>query len=157
MTWTGFVLVVHVLAALWLAVSAFGGSVVRAAGRRAPDLAGKVAALRIGWRLVSIFGLPGSIVAGLTGLYLLDIGGWGFKAGWVHVSVTLWVLLVGLSLLYTAPRLRRTLAAAEASLSAGAPSEEFRRLASARLPRLLADLTALGVVIFVVLMVLKPF
>lgn len=157
MTWTGFVLVLHVLSAFWLAVSAFGGAVVRATGRRSPDLAGKVTSLRIGWRFASVFGLPGSIVAGLTGLYLLDLGGWGFKAGWIHVSVTLWILILALNLAYSFPRLKRTLAAAEASLAAGAPSDEFKRLASAKGPRMLADLTAVAVVVFVLLMVLKPF
>lgn len=157
MTWTGLILVLHVLSALWLAAAAFGGAVVRAAGRRAPDLAGKVTALRIGWRFASIFGLPGSIVAGLTGLYLLDLRGWGFKPGWVHVSVTLWIVILALNLTYSFPRLKRTVAAAEASLAAGAPSEEFKRLASAKGPRMLADLTAVAVVVFIVLMVLKPF
>ena len=157
MSWHGIVLVVHVLSALWLAVSAFGGAVVRAAGRRSPDLAGKVTSLRIGWRFASVFGIPGSILAGLTGLGMLHLGGWGFSAGWIHVSVTLWILLLGLNLGYSFPRLKRTLAAAEASLAAGAPSDEFKRLASAKGPRLLADLTAVAVVAFIFLMVLKPF
>jgi len=157
MDWSNFILVLHVLSAFWLAVSAFGGAVVRATGRRSPDLAGKVTALRIGWRLASVFGLPGSIVAGITGLYMLDLRGWGFGHGWIHVSVTLWVLILALNLAYSFPRLKRTLAAAEDSLAAGVPSDEFKRLASAKAPRMLADLTAVAVVVFIVLMVTKPF
>jgi uncharacterized membrane protein len=156
-SWIKAVLVLHVLSALWLAAGAFGGAVVRAVGRRATDLAGKVTALRIAWRLISIFGLPGSVVAGLTGLTLLGPLGYGLRPGWVRIAVTLWILVLALNLFYSFPRLRHTLAAAEASLAAGAPSDEFKRLASAKAPRMLADLTALAVVVFVVLMVLRPY
>jgi len=159
MTWPHALLLVHVLSALWLSAAAFGGTVVRAAGKRAPDLAGKVGALRIAHRLASVFGLPGSILAGLTGLLLLFYGPvpWGLKPGWVHASIGLWFVLLGLNLFYNFPRLARTLAAAEASLAAGAPSDELERLTASKAPAMIADLTALGVVIFVVLMVMKPF
>ncbi|HEX9799902.1 MAG TPA: DUF2269 family protein [Thermoanaerobaculia bacterium] len=159
MTWPHALLLVHVLSALWLSAAAFGGTVVRAAGKRAPDLAGKVGALRIAHRLASVFGLPGSILAGLTGLLLLFYGPvpWGLKPGWVHASIGLWFVLLGLNLFYNFPRLARTLAAAEASLAAGAPSDELERLTASKAPGIIADLTALGVVIFVVLMVMKPF
>ena len=159
MTWPHALLLVHVLSALWLSAAAFGGTVVRAAGKRAPDLAGTVHSLRIAHRLVSVFGLPGSIVAGVTGLLLLFYGPrpFGFEPGWVHASVGLWVVLLGLNLFYNFPRLAKTLAAAEASLEAGAPSDELKRLTASKAPGIIADLTALGVVIFVVLMVMKPF
>jgi len=159
LTWPHALLFVHVLSALWVATAAFGGAVVRAAGKRAPDLAGKVGALRIAWRLASVFGLPGSIVAGLTGIALLFWGPirFGFQPGWVHASVGLWLLLLGANVFYNFPRLGKTLAAAEASLAAGAPSDELKRLTSSKVPAMVADLTAVGVVIFVVLMVMKPF
>jgi uncharacterized membrane protein len=79
------------------------------------------------------------------------------RAGWIHASLTLWVLIISINLFYNFPRLRKTLAAAEASLAAGAPNDEFKRLTASKLPARLADLTALAVVIFVVLMVLRPF
>jgi uncharacterized membrane protein len=154
---TQFLVFVHVLAALWLAASAFGGAVVRAAGRRAPDLAGRVTALRIGWRLVTIFGLPGSILAGATGLWLVFRMPALLKMGWIHVSITLWVLILALNLFYSFPHLRRMLAAGEASLAAGAPTTELQRLAASKAPSLLADLNAVAVLIFVFLMSLKPF
>jgi uncharacterized membrane protein len=154
---TKWILFVHVLSAMWLATGAFGGAIARAQGRKALDLPGKVAALRMGVRMASVFGLPGSLAAGLTGLSLLDPMGFGFRPGWVHASVGIWLVILGLVLLYLRPRANRMLAAAEESLAAGAPNDELKRLASSKLARALADLPALGVVALVLLMVVKPF
>jgi hypothetical protein len=148
---------VHVLSALWLSASAFGGAVVRAAGKRADDLSTKTACLRIGWRLASVFGVPGSLVAGATGLTLVFVNRSWLEAGWVHAAIALWAALIASTLFYNVPRLRKTLAAAEASLAAGEPTEELKRLSASKMPARIADLTALGVVVFVVLMVLRPF
>lgn len=156
-TFPSILIFVHILSALWLAAGVFGGAVVRAAGRREPELAARVAALRIGWRLAAVFGIPGSLLAGGTGLWLLILMPSLFRAGWIHVSITLWVLLLGLNLLYVFPHLRRTLAAGEASLAAGGPTDELKRLAASAAPRLLADLNAVAILIFVFLMSLKPF
>jgi uncharacterized membrane protein len=153
----GWILLVHVLSAVWLASGAFAGALVRAQGKRTPDFAGKVAALKIGARLVSVFAIPGSLAAGLTGLSLLDPLGFGFRPHWVHLSLAIWLVLLGVGLLYTAPHLRRMVRAAEASLAAGAPSAEFLALASNKLPGILADVSALGIVVLIALMILKPF
>lgn len=152
--WINFL---HVLAALWLAAGAFAGAVVRAQTRRAPELAARVQGLRIGWRLVTVCAIPGSVVAGLLGVVLVFRLGYGFKPGWVHASVGLWLLLLGVGLFYSAPRLKRMLAAGEASLAAGAPTDELKRLAAAKLPGIVADLQALGLVLLVLLMAFKPF
>jgi uncharacterized membrane protein len=152
--WINFL---HVLAALWLAAGAFAGAVVRAQTRRAPELAARVQGLRIGWRLVTLCAIPGSVVAGLLGVVLVFRLGFGFKPGWVHASVGLWLLLLGVGLFYSAPRLKRMLAAGEASLAAGAPTDELKRLAADRLPGIVADLQALGLVLLVLLMAFKPF
>ena len=151
------ILMVHVLSAFWLAVAAFGGTVVRAAGRRAPDLAGRVAALRIGERMATVFGVPGGVFAGATGIWIVVRSPEWLKFGWVHVSLTLWGVIFGMNAFYLGPRLRKLLAAGETSLAAGAPTEEFQRLAASKLAARLADVNALAIVIFVVLMVLKPF
>ncbi|GMU66673.1 MAG: hypothetical protein AMXMBFR36_29470 [Acidobacteriota bacterium] len=156
-TLTQWILLLHVLAAVWLAAGAFAGAVVRAQGKRASDLAGKVFALRTGWRLSVLFGVPGSIVAGATGLWLLDPLGYGFKPGWVHASIGLWALLLGIHLAWGLPRLKRTVAAAEASLASGAPSVELQKLVSSKAPGIVADVSALGIVVLIALMVLKPF
>ncbi len=156
-TLTPWLLFLHVLAALWLAAGAFAGAVVRAQTKRAPDLASRVHGLRIAWRLVTVFSLPGAIGAGLLGFAILHPLGYGFRPGWVHASIGLWAVLLGVSLLYLTPWLRRTLAAAEASLAAGAPTDELKRLTAQKAPAILADLNALGIVLLTLLMVLKPF
>ncbi|HXO18374.1 MAG TPA: DUF2269 family protein [Thermoanaerobaculia bacterium] len=153
---TTWFLFLHVLAALWLAGGVFAGAVVRAQVRRAGDLAGKVFGLRLAWRLTAVYTLPGAIVAGLLGFYLVTARGYTFGTGWVQASAVLYVVMLAVSLLYLTPRLRRTLAAGEASLAAGSPSSEFQRLAAAKLPGILADVNALGIVILTLLMVVKP-
>lgn len=147
----------HILAALWLAGGAFAGAVVRAATRRATTLAEQVFALRLGWRLLTLFGIPGSVIAGAIGLHLVTARGFGWQAGWVHASVGLWALATAAMLLVTAPRLRRTLAAAERSLAQGKPDAEYAALTAARWPGHVADFSALAVVLLTLLMVLKPF
>lgn len=156
-TGTQWLLALHVVSAFWLGAGSFAGAVARAQGKRATDLAGKTFALRIGWRLASVFAIPGAIVSGLTGLVIATPLGYGFRAGWIHASLTLWGILILLNLFYLAPRLKRTLTAAEASLAAGAPTPELQRLTSAKHPAILADISALGVVLLILLMVLKPF
>src|SRR5262249_40741081 len=71
MSWTAanVGLFLHILASFWLAAGVFGGAVVRAQAKRASDLREKVAVLRVGGRLVRIFTIPGSLVAGLLGFW----------------------------------------------------------------------------------------
>ena len=102
------VLFLHVLAALWLAAGAFAARSCAPQTRRAPELAEQGPALRIGWRLVTVCAIPGSVVAGLTRRLLVMPARLGFKPGWVHASLGLWVLLLGVGLFYSAPRLKRT-------------------------------------------------
>jgi uncharacterized membrane protein len=152
-TWLFFL---HILAAFWLAAGAFAGAVVRAQTRRAADLAGKVFGLRLAWRLATVFIVPGAIVAGLLGFYLVTARGYNFSLGWVQLSSVLYLILLAITLFYLTPRLRKTLAAGEASLRGGAPTPEFQRLAGAKLPGILADVNALGTVILTFLMTVKP-
>lgn len=149
-------LLIHVLSAFWLAVAAFGSTVVRAAGRRAPDLASRVAVLRVGERLAKVFGLPGSLLAAGTGIWIIVRSPEWLKMGWVHAALTLWALLFAINAFYLVPHMRKLLAAGESSLAAGAPTAEFQRLAASKLAPRMADLNALAIVIFVALMVLKP-
>lgn len=152
-TW---LLLVHVLAALWLAAGAFAGAVVRAHTRRATELRDKVSGLRLAWRLTAIFGVPGAIVAGVLGFGLVTLRGHRFDMAWVEASIWVYLYLLATLLFYLAPRLRRTLRAAEESLAAGAPTADFARLAGAKLPGILADVNALGIVVLTALMVLRP-
>jgi len=150
-------LLAHVLAALWLAAGAFAGAVVRAQTRRAGSLAERVFGLRLAWRLLAGFTIPGAAVAGVLGVHLVQARGIGWQEGWVHASLGLWALALLLSVLVLAPRVKRTLGAAEASLEAGLPSEELKRLLAARWPGYVADFNALSVVVLTLLMVLQPF
>ncbi|MBZ0089337.1 MAG: DUF2269 family protein [Thermoanaerobaculia bacterium] len=156
-TLTPWLLFLHVLAALWLAGGAFAGAVVRAQTKRAKELPAKVLGLRIAWRLVTVCAIPGSLVAGVLGLAIVGPLGYGFEPGWVHASLGIWLLALGAGLFYSLPWLKKTLAAAEASLAAGAPSDELKRLTAMKAPGIVADLQALSLVLLTLLMVLKPF
>lgn len=156
-TAVSWMLFLHVLAALWLAGGIFASTVVRAQARRAASLAERVVILRLGARLATVFSLPGGIVSGLLGFGLLHPMGYGFRPGWVHASITLWLLMLLNGILYLRPNLLRLLAATEASVAAGAPSAELTRLAAAKGPRIAADLNALALVLLTLLMVVKPF
>ncbi len=150
-------LFLHILASFWLAAGAFGGTVARAQAKRAANLSERVAAMRVGARLAQVFTMPGAVVAGLLGFWLVSARGWGFQLGWVHASIGLYVVMLVLGFGYIGPRSRATLRAAEASLAAGAPTPEFQRLAAVKLPGILADVNALGIVLLTLLMTLKPF
>jgi uncharacterized membrane protein len=150
-----FFLFLHIVMAFWLVAGVFGGIVVRAQIRRTADLPGKVYGLRLASRLVRVYTLPGAILAGLLGFYLVTARGFGFTALWVQVSAVLYLLMLASTLFYLSPHLRRTLAAGEASLAAGAPSAELQRLAAAKLPGILADVNALGILLLTAMMVFK--
>jgi uncharacterized membrane protein len=152
-----WMLFMHVLAALWLAGGVFAGTVVRAQGRKATTLGERALALRIAWRLANVYSIPGAIVAGILGFGLLHPLGLGFRPGWVQASIAIWLLMLLNGLFYLRPALRRLLAATEASAAAGAPSAELVRLASAKGPRIAADLNALAIVLLTLMMILKPF
>jgi hypothetical protein len=145
----------HIVAAFWLAAGVFAGAVVRAQAKRTPELAGKIYGLRLAWRLTRVYTLPGAIVAGLLGFYLVTAKRFGFAALWVRISAVLYLLMLAVTLFYLVPRLRRTLAAGEASLVKGAPTPELLALTAAKLPGILADVNALGIVVLTFLMVFK--
>lgn len=147
----------HIIAAYWLVAGVFANTVVRAQVKRSSELRDKVVALRIGVRLAQIFIVPGAIVAGLLGFWLVTARGWGFHPGWVQASSALYLVMLAVGLGFVGPRMRAMLRAGEASLAAGAPNDEFRRLAAAKLPGILADVLALGIVVLTLLMSLKPF
>ena len=151
-----WILFLHIIAAFWLVAGSFGGTVVRAQIKRTPDLAGKVYGLRTAWRLSSVFVVPGALLAGLLGFNLVTARGWGFRPAWVQISIVLYLLMLATTLFYLVPRLRKTLRAGEESLRAGAPTPEFQQLAGAKLPGILADVNALGIVILTLLMTVKP-
>lgn len=156
-TLVNWLLTAHVLAALWLAAGVFAGAVVRAQGKKAKSLAERAMALRIAWRLSNVFGLPGGVVAGILGIGLLHPLGYGFRPGWVHASLAIWLLMLANGIFYIRPHLKKLLAATEASLAGGAPAPELEALASKRGPMIASDVNSLGIVLLTLLMMLKPF
>lgn len=146
----------HILAAFWLAAGSFAGAVVRAHTKRQTELRDKVNGLRLASRLVNVFAIPGSLVAGVLGFGLVTLAGHSFDDGWVQASIGIYLAMLVVSFAYLGPRLRRTLRAADESLAAGKPTPELQQLAAAKLPGILADVLALGIVVLTFLMVFRP-
>ena len=137
--WTWFL---HVFAAIWLTVGVFGSAVVLALLKRTSEPAGRSFGARTAWRLMTVYTLPGALLAGVLGLYQVMAGGFGFSRGWVHASLALWLVLLAILLFVQLPRLR------EAARTGG----EVPRLAA-----ILTHVNALLVVLMMFLMSFKPF
>jgi uncharacterized membrane protein len=146
----------HILIALWLVGGLFAGPMVRAQIRRTSDLAQQAFGLRLAWRLTAVFVLPGMFLAGLFGFYLVGALNYPFSMLWVHISAAIWLVLLLVTAFYLTPRARAAARAAEASLKAGSATPEMRKALANKLPGILWDVTALGVVVLTLLMVLKP-
>lgn len=127
----------HEIAALWLAAGVFGSVVLRAWLKRNE---GNAAGLAVLARLHTVFSVPGVILAGAIGFYLV-IARWGFKAGWIHASLALYLVLLVSILFIQLPALRR--------LRTGTPPN--------RLAAVLPHVDATLIVLLVVLMAVKPF
>lgn len=132
----------HILAAVWTAAGVFASAVLFALLKRTADPAGRAFGARLAWRLMVVYTLPGAVVSGLLGLYQLMAAGYGFRFGWVHASVTLWVVLLVILLAVQLPRLR-----AAARTGGDVP----------RVVAILTHVNALLIVVMTVLMGLKPF
>jgi uncharacterized membrane protein len=150
-------LFLHIVTSFWLVAGVFGATVVRAQAKRASDLRERVAVMKVGARLATIFTIPGGILAGLLGFWLVTARGWGFQPGWVKASAVIYLFMLATGLGYISPRMRALVRAGEASVAAGGPTPEYQRLAANKLPAILADVNALGIVVLTLLMTLKPF
>lgn len=147
----------HVLSALWFAAGVLTAPVVLARTRRAGSLAERVFGLRLAWRLVAGFSIPGAVVSGLLGVHLIETRGYSWQAGWVHVSLWIWGVVLLATALLLAPWLHGALREAEASLEAGLPSEKLKRQTAAGWPGWIAGFDALAAVVLTLLMMLRPF
>ncbi len=156
MTGSSWILFFHVLAALWLTAGVFGSTVIRAQTRKARDFKAKAFGVRLLGRSMKVFSIPGSIVSGLLGFYLVSARGFRFDELWVTLSSAIWFFMVMITLFYIAPKVLRLAAAVEAALAAGQPNPELDRMMANKLPGILADVNALGIVILVLLMSVKP-
>jgi uncharacterized membrane protein len=97
----------------------------------------------------------GTLLAAGFGLWLVDLGGVGYGAGWVDASIGLLLAaLVAGSLGGRRPKQARKLAVAERGQARLSP--ELRALLDDRLARGLNNLSLLLIVAIVVLMVTRP-
>lgn len=131
----------HILTAVWLAAGVFASAVVFALIKRAADPAGRAFGARLAWRLLAVYTLPGALLSGALGLYQAMVR-FSMKGGWIHASLTLWLILLAIVLFVQMPRLRK------AAHTGG------------DIPPLVAILThvnALLIVLMIFLMAFKPF
>lgn len=139
--------VLHLLLALWLATGVFSSAVVLAQVKRTADPAERAFGFRLAWRLMTVFIVPGVLVAGALGFYLVSGFQYGFGKGWVQVSVGLYVLLLAGIFLVQVPHFRKAL---------HAKGPELEQLARASLPTILNHVNALIIVVMTILMAMKP-
>ncbi|MES1244781.1 MAG: DUF2269 family protein [Acidobacteriota bacterium] len=148
----------HLVGAIWLSAGVLSGAVIFAQLKRTDgDLASRAFGLRLAWRLMTVFVLPGALFTGAPGFYLLYAFRIGFLPGWVKVSVVLYFILLGGILFVQIPGVRKARAAVEASRTAGAPTPELRAVEQAKLPAILTHVNATLIFILIFLMAFKPF
>lgn len=148
----------HMLGAIWLSAGVLASAVIFAQLKRTDgDLNGRAFGLRLAWRLMTLFVVPGVVFTGALGFYLLHAFRIGFLPGWVKVSVVLYFILLGGILFVQLPGLRRARNAIEASRTAGAPTPELQAVQQAKLPAILTHVNATLIFILIFLMAFKPF
>jgi len=140
--------VLHLLLALWLATGVFSSAVVLAQVKRTADAAERAFGLRLVWRLMTVFIVPGVLVAGGLGFYLVSGFQYGFGKGWIQASAALYVLLLASILLVQVPHFHKALSAQE--------GPELERFARAPLPAMLNHVNALIILVMIILMAMKP-
>jgi hypothetical protein len=167
-----WLLFLHVAAALWLAAGVFASSVVGAQGKRATSVAERALAARLLWRLHVVYTLPGLVVGGLLGFYLVTAAGYRFGETWVLASAALYLLLFLSTLFGVTPGFARQRSAAARLVAAegasatpvagtGAATSAAAGAASGtapfeKVPLILTHVHGLIVLLLVCLMAVKP-
>jgi uncharacterized membrane protein len=142
-TWT-----LHLLLALWLATGVFSSAVVQSQIKRTADAAERSFGFRLLWRLMTIFILPGVLLAGALGFYLVNGFQFGYGVGWIQASAALYFVLLAAIVLVQVPHFSRALGTKDAA--------ELERLARAPLPLMLTHVNALLILVMTILMAMKP-
>ena len=156
-TFATFLLFLHVAAALWITAGVFGSSVVRVGIKRsAGTLEARALGFRILWRLHVIYTVPGLLVAGFLGFYLVTAAGYRFGDLWVMVSSMIYLMMFLWTIFFLTPTLHRLHGAARAALEAGETTPELDALAQGKLWGILSDVNALSILVLVYLMTVKP-
>jgi uncharacterized membrane protein len=139
----------HLLGAVWLGAGVLSGVVVFSQMRRTDgDPAGRVFGLRLAWRLMMVFVVPGVLITGALGFYLVTVPGFGpgWTKGWVQASLGLYLVLLVSTLFVQVPQLRKALRAAEAG-----------RVEQSKLAGILNHVNATLIFVLILLMAFKPF
>jgi len=131
----------HVLAALWFAAVVFSSSVVLAQVKRAKSAGERTFGVRLVARLMSVFIIPGAVVAGALGFYLVTGLHYGFGPFWVKASIVLYLVVLAGILFYQAPHIRKSAETGDA-IGKG--------------PAMFTHIVALAIVVMVILMAMKP-
>lgn len=106
---------------------------------------------RVGALLVVV----GTLLVAAFGLWLVELGGFGYSAGWLDAALALLAVSIVLGTIGgRRPKQARRLAVAE--INARDPSSELRRLLDDCAARTLNYLAALLIVAIIALMVFKP-
>ena len=141
------------------AFSAVAGSVVAAVGfesaRRRSDSA-QIAALLAVARIGAVFVVVGLVLAAAFGLWLVDLGHWGYGAAWVDAAIGILLAVVAIGAIGgQGPKAARKLA--ETLATEGRPaSAELRSRLENRVSIALNYLAGIALLAIVVLMVTKP-
>ena len=145
----------HLLGALIFAAGIVLAGVMFEAARRR-DRPAEIALLlgltRIGVLLVAV----GGVVAGVFGLWLVHLGGFGFGTGWVQAAIGLYVVVLVLGGLGGRRPKEARLLAARLADEAAPMTDELRSLLDDRVSRAENYSSLLLVLVIVALMVFKP-
>lgn len=148
----------HLIGAIWLSAGVLSSIVIFSQMKRTDgDLAGRAFGMRAAWRLMMVFVVPGVLVTGALGFYLLHAFRIGFLPGWVKASVVVYFILLAAILFGQVPALRRATRAAEASRVAGAATPELLQAQQNKLPMILTHLNATLIFLLIFFMAFKPF
>jgi uncharacterized membrane protein len=107
---------------------------------------------RVGVALVGV----GSLLLGIFGLWLVDLGDFGYGAGWVDDSIALYLVALVLGAVGGQRPKRARRLAARLHAEHAAVTEELRELLDDRLSRVANYGSLLAILAVLVLMVFKP-
>jgi len=141
--------ILHLLGAIWLTAGVLSDVVIFSQLKRtAGDLAGRAFGLRLAWRLMAVFVVPGVLLTGALGFYLVTVNpaGTGFNPGWIKLAVALYVVLLAGILFVQVPQLRKALRAAEAG-----------QVEPIKLAVILNHVNATIILVMILLMAFRPF
>jgi uncharacterized membrane protein len=145
----------HILGVmLFVAGIVVAGAAFEAARRkqRPSEIALLLGLTRVGVVLVAV----GTLLAGVFGLWLVHLGGWGYGTGWVDASIVLFLVVIGLGGVGgRRPKEARLLASRLAEQDVGS-SGELRALLDDRVSRAENYGSLSLILVIVALMCFKP-